>query len=174
MIYFVLAEEVNRCKIGFSADPKKRAQVLNGSSPVYLKLLGVIEGTTEHETALHRDFAFLHVKNEWFRYESPLVEFIEAAVADSDAAYKIQETARQKKSLHQSPCEIHEDLYFEWDSQYGDYLILFGKYSGTYLYDLIKKDYAYIDWMLNKADFDEDVAEVVAHTVNRMRMAGII
>ncbi len=174
MIYFVLAEEVNRCKIGFSTDPKKRLQALSSSSPAFLRLLGVIEGELEDEADLHRDFAALRAKNEWFRYESPLVEFIQKAVAGSDAARKIREMARQKKSLHQSPYEIHQHGHFEWDSEYGDYLILFGIHNGTYLYDLIKEDYAYVDWILNEADFDEDIAEVVAHTVNRMRMAGII
>ncbi len=90
------------------------------------------------------------------------------------AAQAIQEIAHRKKQLYQSPYEIHEDDYFEWDAHYGDYLIRFGKHNGTYLCDLIKNDYSYIDWMLYKEDFDQDIVETVAHTVNRLRMAEII
>ncbi len=64
MIYFLLAEDVGRCKIGFSENPKKRIRDLSNSSPVRLRSLGEMVGDHDTEQKLHDDFIFLHIKNE--------------------------------------------------------------------------------------------------------------
>lgn len=171
MIYFLLAEDVGRCKIGFSEDPRKRCIKINYSSPVQLELLGTVEGSREDEKSIHSAFDWLQIKGEWFFYCSPLIEFIESSIRKAEIDRLAKRRAEWVKHMYQCPLKNHINDYFEWDSWYGDYLILFGKYSGLHLCELISTDYGYIDWMLWKApDFPTRVVETIAYALHRISM----
>mgnify|MGYP000011509916 CR=1 FL=1 len=59
------------CKFGFSAEPLKRLQALQTGSSTVLTLVHTIAVDCEHvrvlERTLHREFANLRVRGEWFR-----------------------------------------------------------------------------------------------------------
>lgn len=80
MVYFVLAEDVQRVKIGQSDDVDKRVKALATASPVSLRLLGAIKEQThssEHsEYGIHRKWSSLRVKGEWFAASSELLAWI--------------------------------------------------------------------------------------------------
>jgi hypothetical protein len=171
VIYFVLAEGLERCKIGFSLEPKTRMYALGTSSPVSLEFLGAIEGSKEDEKVLHRIFDWLKIKGEWYKYTSPLVEFIQFSLKKGEIDRAAERRALRLKYLYQSPLDNHLEGYFEWDDWYGDYLILFGKHSGLHLCELIRQEFEYIEWMLYKAEFCERVAETTANTLTRILMS---
>lgn len=77
VVYF--AELHDFIKIGFSGqlDPRSRVDGLETSSPYDITFLHSIPGSMRTERFLHRKFAALHHKREWFRRDDSLLEFIE-------------------------------------------------------------------------------------------------
>lgn len=183
-IYFLLAEKTNRCKIGITRCVEQRMKELDRMSPVKLRLMGTVSGDHKAEKAIHDTFDQLRVKGEWFKYESPLTEFIDKAVMSKsvqpiqiipsdkpkNTIIKLERTTQNM--LFSSPYECIGVSHIGWDSEYGDFLVTFGKYEGCYLNDLIQHDSNYIDWILE--NFEPSIMNVVAHAVNRMRIAEII
>lgn len=78
-IYFVLAPDVNRIKIGFTQKNNPlRLRALKGQSPIDIKLLYVMEGTRLIESELHNNFRAYHHHGEWFDYSDEIKSFLEA------------------------------------------------------------------------------------------------
>lgn len=73
-VYFVRSGKL--IKIGFTTDLEGRVSRLQTGSPYDLQLLGTIEGTQRDEQALHRRFANLNVRGEWFRGHASLMAYI--------------------------------------------------------------------------------------------------
>lgn len=78
-VYFVRSGKL--IKIGFTTDLEGRVSRLQTGSPYDLQLLGTIEGTQRDEQALHRRFANLNVRGEWFRSHASLMGYIRQATA---------------------------------------------------------------------------------------------
>ena len=74
MIYFI-ADEHNRIKIGRSVNPFERLRQLQRATGSKLTLLAM-EPYGRKETILHRKFAHLRIRGEWFRAGDDLVEYI--------------------------------------------------------------------------------------------------
>lgn len=74
-VYFVRAGEA--IKIGYSVHPIKRMSELQIGNPDPMELLGALRGTFQDEKALHADFSHLEIREEWFRAEEELLDFIE-------------------------------------------------------------------------------------------------
>jgi hypothetical protein len=70
-VYFIQAGAF--VKIGWSKDPERRLAQLATACPHELTLLGEITGTVLDEQALHRAFAHLRARGEWFHAEPWLV-----------------------------------------------------------------------------------------------------
>jgi hypothetical protein len=83
-IYFVLAVEVGRIKIGYTATPERRIHALHTSSPFQLETIKIIEGTSKEERALHRRFSHLRVHREWFTDSPELREYISSLSGTHD------------------------------------------------------------------------------------------
>lgn len=84
-IYFVLAEEVNRVKIGYADDAKKRLRELQIGSPVLLKLMAVFKGKTiEDEAFLHTVFDDYRVHGEWFEFSQEIRNYLNRTLSSSD------------------------------------------------------------------------------------------
>ena len=64
-VYF-LKDELQRIKIGFSKNLKKRVGGFQTGSSVQHELIGSIPGGKHLESKLHSDFAVLQVEREWF------------------------------------------------------------------------------------------------------------
>lgn len=78
VIYFVIAKDVGRLKIGHtSSDIIKRMRALQGNSPVELTLIGYITGTVQDERDLHARFVNYRQHYEWFLASSELMAYIE-------------------------------------------------------------------------------------------------
>lgn len=75
-VYFLLAEEIGRVKIGWSSSPMSRIGGIRTSSPFPLKLLGTVNGTIETERALHRTFGSRRVNGEWFSCDETMISEI--------------------------------------------------------------------------------------------------
>lgn len=76
-IYFLLSGKI--IKIGFTTDLAQRISRLQTATPNTLHLLGTIDGTQRDERNLHRRFANLNVRGEWFRRHSSLMAYITEA-----------------------------------------------------------------------------------------------
>lgn len=76
MIYFILNEQNNHVKIGFSNNPDKRLSTLQTACSHDLKLLLSFYGDREVEKYLHNKFKKYHVKNEWFDYNDQIKDLI--------------------------------------------------------------------------------------------------
>ena len=81
MIYFILAEEVNRVKIGFANKPGMRLSKLQTDSPCIVKPLAYIEGDVAAERELHERFASLRIRGEWFEYGPALRKYVKTLPA---------------------------------------------------------------------------------------------
>ena len=76
-IYFVLAKESNKIKIGISHDPLRRVRALKTGTWSDLEFLGCLPGVEEDEKNIHKQWQHLHVKGEWFELSQDMLDWIE-------------------------------------------------------------------------------------------------
>jgi hypothetical protein len=74
-VYFIEAGDF--IKIGYTRSPVARGIKMTTDSPFELKLLHLEDGTFKREKVIHRHFAAIRVRGEWFRKTPELLEFIE-------------------------------------------------------------------------------------------------
>jgi hypothetical protein len=92
MIYFI--QNGDAVKIGVTIhDARDRLAYLQTATPHKLTLLGHIEGSYDEERALHRRFAHLRIRNEWFRLTRELIEFIAEVTRQNEMIEFIPEAA---------------------------------------------------------------------------------
>jgi hypothetical protein len=96
-IYFVRGYD-GMIKIGWARDVERRLVALQISSPVELVAMRVIRGPMADETKLHKRFAYLHVRGEWFKPGEELVEYIRKLEAPPGAD--------QRPPLRKAPYEL--------------------------------------------------------------------
>lgn len=77
LVYFL--QEGKRVKIGHSTNPKARAQDLTRHT--VLKLLATEPGGAERERELHKQFAHLRIKGEWFYLKPEILDYIRSIKA---------------------------------------------------------------------------------------------
>lgn len=100
-IYFIQAGDAGPIKIGFTSGcPLDRMANLQTGSPDELRLVAHARGTQEDERELHKRFAHLRMRGEWFQPKSELVEFIRG----------IQFAQRDEPPLQQAPQLMIGDL----------------------------------------------------------------
>ena len=76
-VYFIRSDCPNRfIKIGAAVDVPSRLKGLQTSSAYPLSLLATISGGLEREHSLHRQFAHLRVRGEWFHPAPELMTLI--------------------------------------------------------------------------------------------------
>lgn len=80
VVYFVLAPEVQRVKIGTTDSLCNRLQMLRAFSPCTLTILGTIPGGRKTELHWHKKWISARDHNEWFDYTLELErEILETA-----------------------------------------------------------------------------------------------
>lgn len=84
-VYFI-ADEQGFIKIGFSTNVRARLSSLSTSTRQRLEVLATVPGTIRDEADLHRRFAHLHARGEWFRAGDDLRNYIAEVVNDQDDA----------------------------------------------------------------------------------------
>lgn len=72
-------------KIGFSANPKRRLRYLQTAMPFNFELLGAHPGTKWHEQQLHKIFASLRHRHEWFCADQAILEIAVKGLPSIDA-----------------------------------------------------------------------------------------
>jgi hypothetical protein len=76
-VYFVLARDCHRVKIGYSSDhPDGRLLACQTASPVTLERLGFLRGGYDLERRLHHKFRRFRAHGEWFYAFPDLMDFI--------------------------------------------------------------------------------------------------
>lgn len=68
MIYFILAPEVAKVKVGISKDPVRRLDEMQAHSPAHLMLVGSIPYEKGLEAKIHTHFILHHSHREWFNW----------------------------------------------------------------------------------------------------------
>lgn len=76
-VYFIVARDSRRIKIGFSVDPEARLRELATGAAEPLKLLAIAPGSKAIETRLHARFRESHSHLEWFNATPDLSAFVE-------------------------------------------------------------------------------------------------
>lgn len=73
-IYFIRC--MDRVKIGITSSLNNRLYAIRLSSAFPVDMIYSYEGDISEEKRLHKNFANLHVKGEWFLYHDSIKEFI--------------------------------------------------------------------------------------------------
>jgi hypothetical protein len=76
-VYFIRSGDM--IKIGYSRSPEDRMKALQTSHHTRLELIGVIPGSYQTESRLHRQFRHLKGSGEWFRATPDLLLYIRRA-----------------------------------------------------------------------------------------------
>jgi hypothetical protein len=93
-VYMIRAGADGPVKIGYGANPARRIEELQTAHPERLTVLRVMDGDLRFESALHRHFADLRVRGEWFIHSDAMLgdlEFLRATAANSDVVTGIQQ-----------------------------------------------------------------------------------
>jgi hypothetical protein len=86
-VYMIRAGVDGPVKIGFAVDPTRRVDGLQTGQPEKLTIIRVMEGCRKFEAALHRHFAHLRTRGEWFTHSDEMLgdlEFLRANVVSND------------------------------------------------------------------------------------------
>lgn len=77
VVYFIQSGDAGPIKIGFTSGcPLDRMANLQTGCPDELRLVAHARGTADDERELHKRFAHLRLRGEWFQAKPELVEFI--------------------------------------------------------------------------------------------------
>lgn len=75
-VYFIGADGMDRCRIGWTSDPDRRPGELVRSSPVPLSYLALLPGSLEDEGWLQSRFQHLRLHDDWFSLDSEMLAYI--------------------------------------------------------------------------------------------------
>ncbi len=80
VVYFVLCRHYGVVKIGYASKKRlpNRISQLQIGNWTSLELIACIDGRQKEERAIHKHYSQLRIRGEWFRYEEPLISFIES------------------------------------------------------------------------------------------------
>ena len=76
MIYFLLNEDERLIEIGVRGRMNTRLAQRRGTHGNVLRLLAVIDGDHREAAAIHERFSDLKVRDDWYRIDTTMVEFI--------------------------------------------------------------------------------------------------
>lgn len=100
MIYFIQEEQRRAIKIGYTAgDPLDRMADLQTGNPDTLNLIGVTSGTTKKEGKLHDVFSPEHIRGEWFKPSTRLLNHIKRLPKQSGISLKDEVLGQVYKEL---------------------------------------------------------------------------
>lgn len=107
MIYFVKCHcSVGYIKIGYTAGGTARVSGLQTATPYKVTLLKLIRGDQKAERALHRRFAHLHQRGEWFRPDAELVAYVDGLENESEPPPTPEERERSAIRLNMRIAEM--------------------------------------------------------------------
>ena len=77
-VYFLQSQTLGLVKIGSANNVARRLDQLRTACPDELRLIAVINGDVEAERQLHKKFARLRVRGEWFHPGEDLMRYIDS------------------------------------------------------------------------------------------------
>jgi hypothetical protein len=99
MIYFIQEEISKDTKIGYTNQTiKKRLKTLQSGNSKKLICIGIVDGNKETEDKIHRLFKHFHIRGEWFRYDSTILDFISL---NGGKIYKKSEEEERRERLEE-------------------------------------------------------------------------
>lgn len=75
MIYLLITESGDHCKIGYSNNPKRRVSQIQTHNRERLRLLSVIDGDLNREAEIHKMFAHENIGGEWFNLTIEMMDY---------------------------------------------------------------------------------------------------
>lgn len=75
MIYLVVTESCEHCKIGYSNNPKRRFSQIQTHNREKLHLSGIIDGGLDREAEIHKMFAHENIGGEWFNLTTEMMDY---------------------------------------------------------------------------------------------------
>lgn len=96
--YFIWLElpppQIGPIKIGCAGDPYARLDQLQTSSPYELTLIGYVPGGERLERELHKKYAHLHLRGEWFQPNWEMEQYIFNLIWDTPGGVAVMEGLR--------------------------------------------------------------------------------
>ena len=86
-IYFILAEEVARVKIGKSVNITQRMSTMKTNSPVLLELVAYFLAPDSAERFIHSVFSRYRLHGEWFTYSKQIQRVVKKLSTESDVCF---------------------------------------------------------------------------------------
>ena len=83
-IYLVAAPDANMVKIGWTTNLRQRMSALQTGCPERLLLIGSVPGRQYQEREIHKLFAPLRARGEWFRYTDEIDRYFAYISCDSE------------------------------------------------------------------------------------------
>jgi len=77
VVYFIMWQELDAIKIGFTSNLVHRFRALKVSLPGTMSVMGVISGGAKLEKSVQNLFKELHIRGEWYRATIELIDWIE-------------------------------------------------------------------------------------------------
>lgn len=80
-VYYAMARKSQEMKIGFSQNPWARMKEFSAARPG-LKIVATEKTTAATERVRHEQFEELRISGEWFKFEEPLISFVNSIGKD--------------------------------------------------------------------------------------------
>jgi hypothetical protein len=96
VVYFIQPSGGGLVKIGVAVDPEKRLRALQVANHERLVLRRVEEGDEMREAELHKQFAHLRVRGEWFWPGVDLAEYAEAVPGQDEVIESLIASSRME------------------------------------------------------------------------------
>lgn len=104
MVYLIVCEETQTCKIGVAKNPRRRLTQLRCSSPYNLEIYAVISGDIVEERRLHAMFSEYRLEREWFRLCDEIKFYFADNNIDLDEAIKAEANTK--------PDVVEPEIYY--------------------------------------------------------------
>ncbi len=75
MVYLMVSETAQVCKIGWSVNPHKRLNEIRTGRSDGVELAGILKVHRKHEKYLHEKFSEFWLQGEWFRLDPAIVKY---------------------------------------------------------------------------------------------------
>jgi Meiotically Up-regulated Gene 113 (MUG113) protein len=96
LIYFIQDSHSKAIKIGHARHPDKRLGDLQVGAPHVLTLLGTLPGGPMEEALIHDQFEPFHLRGEWFKGETELMELIRLLLFQKGRPSTVWDEARRR------------------------------------------------------------------------------
>jgi hypothetical protein len=120
MIYFIKCHcSIGYIKIGYTSGGTARVNGLQTATPYQVTLLKIIRGDQTAERAMHRRFAHLHERGEWFRPGPDLVEYVSGLENETEppATAEDREKMAMRLAMRVGEMKLRDSIRDNWATE---------------------------------------------------------